>query len=119
MPKNIRFRNCRRRIDPHPGFPLSKSGAARYLAIMSTRFLPLLLSVLFLFTGGLVQAATPYRPPNLEKEIFDTKKLKLDKFDRLDLSVERLVLETEFSTLFTERERGIARQRLLSFGHEP
>lgn len=51
---------------------------------MSTRFLPLLLSLLLFFTGVPAQAATPYRPPNLEKEIFDTKKLKLEKFDRTD-----------------------------------
>lgn len=51
---------------------------------MSTRFLPLLLSLLFLLTGVPAQAASAYRPPNLEKEIFDTKKLKLEKFDRTD-----------------------------------
>jgi hypothetical protein len=49
---------------------------------MSTRFLPLLLSLFCLLSGLPGQAATTYRPPNLEKEIFDTKKIKLEKFDR-------------------------------------
>lgn len=51
---------------------------------MSTRFLPLALAFLVFLTGEPAQAATPYRPPNLEKEIFNTKKLKLDNFDRSD-----------------------------------
>ncbi len=51
---------------------------------MSTRFFPLFLS-LFLFLSGVpARAATAYRPPDLEKEIFDTKKIKLEKFDRTD-----------------------------------
>jgi hypothetical protein len=51
---------------------------------MSTRFFSLFLS-LFLFLSGVpAQAATAYRPPDLEKEIFDTKKIKLEKFDRTD-----------------------------------
>lgn len=49
---------------------------------MSTRFLPLFLSLFFFLCGIPVQAATAYRPPDLEKEIFNTKKVKLDKFDR-------------------------------------
>ena len=32
--------------------------------------------------GTLAPAATPYRPPNLDKEIFKVKKVKLDRFDR-------------------------------------
>ena len=32
-----------------------------------------------------LQAATGYRPPDMEKEIFDTKAIKLDKFDRFGL----------------------------------
>jgi hypothetical protein len=51
---------------------------------MSTRFLAIFLAVWVVVTGLPTQAATPYRPPNLEKEIFDTKKLKLDNFDRSD-----------------------------------
>ncbi len=49
---------------------------------MSTRFLSLLLSLLFLLSGLPGQASTAYRPPDLEKEIFDTKKVKLEKFVR-------------------------------------
>ncbi len=48
------------------------------------RFQPLVLSLLFFLTGFPGQAATAYRPPDLEKEIFDTKKIKLDNFDRTD-----------------------------------
>jgi len=51
---------------------------------MSTRFVPLLLSLFFVLTGVPAQASTPYRPPDLEKEIFDAKKIKLGKFDRTD-----------------------------------
>ena len=77
-------RSLRRRIEVHPGFPLSKSMAAGYLRTMSTRILPLLLSLVFFLCGIPAQAATAYRPPDLEKEIFDTKKIKLEKFDRTD-----------------------------------
>ena len=58
--------------------------AAGYLRTMSTRFLPLFLSLLFFLCGIPAQAATAYRPPDLEKEIFNTKKIKLDNFDRTD-----------------------------------
>ena len=51
---------------------------------MSTRFFPLFLSLFFFFSGVSARAATAYRPPDLEKEIFDTKKIKLEKFDRTD-----------------------------------
>lgn len=48
---------------------------------MILRIFPILLLVLTLLVGGVAQAG-PYRPPNLDKEIFDTKELELDKFDR-------------------------------------
>ena len=51
---------------------------------MSTRFFPLFLSLFFFLSGVPARAATSYRPPDLEKEIFDTKKIKLEKFDRTD-----------------------------------
>ena len=51
---------------------------------MSTRFILLFLSLFFFLSGVPAQAATAYRPPDLEKEIFDTKKIKLEKFDRSD-----------------------------------
>ena len=51
---------------------------------MSTRFFPLFLSLFFFLSGVPARAATAYRPPDLEKEIFDTKKIKLEKFDRTD-----------------------------------
>jgi hypothetical protein len=80
---------------------------------MSTRFLPLLLSLLLFFTGVPAQAATPYRPPNLEKEIFDTKKLKLEKFDRTDaigglVSVARDFDEKEDKVDFEVRAHALA-----------
>ncbi len=34
---------------------------------------------------SIVSAATGYRPPDMKKEIFDTKEIKLDKFDRYGL----------------------------------
>jgi Lon protease (S16) C-terminal proteolytic domain len=57
---------------------------AGYLRTMPTRFLPVLLSLLFFLCGIPAQAVTAYRPPDLEKEIFNTKKIKLEKFDRTD-----------------------------------
>jgi len=48
---------------------------------MISRVLSALLLALGLFSGGLVHADS-YRPPDLEKEIFDTKEIELDKFDR-------------------------------------
>ncbi len=51
---------------------------------MSTRFFPLVLSLFFFLSGVPARSATAYRPPDLEKEIFDTKKIKLEKFDRTD-----------------------------------
>jgi hypothetical protein len=43
------------------------------------------LAVALMATPGLALAAPGYRPPNLDKEIFDVKKLTLDKFDRAGL----------------------------------
>lgn len=51
---------------------------------MSTRLLPLILCFFVTLAGLAAHAAAPYRPPNLEKEIFDTKEIKLGKFDRTD-----------------------------------
>jgi hypothetical protein len=40
---------------------------------------------LLVLTGGVVaEAASPYRPPNLDKPIFAAEKVKLDSFDRTD-----------------------------------
>lgn len=49
---------------------------------MSLRVPCLLALVWSVFLSSHLSAATAYRPPNLKKEIFDTKELKLDKFDR-------------------------------------
>lgn len=43
------------------------------------------LAIAFLALPGLATAAPGYRPPDLEKELFDTKTLSLDKFDRSGL----------------------------------
>ena len=45
--------------------------------------------------------------------------LKLVNAGRLDLSVEALVLTPEYAALFTERERTIARQRLVDHSSRP
>lgn len=37
---------------------------------------------------------------------------------RLDLTVEALVLATDYSSLFTDKEREIARRRLAEYGYE-
>jgi hypothetical protein len=39
--------------------------------------------------------------------------------DRLDLTVEALVVKPEFASLFTEDEIGIAQQRLNQLGYRP
>jgi hypothetical protein len=39
--------------------------------------------------------------------------------DRLDLTVEALVVKSEFASLFTEDEIGIAQQRLDQLGYRP
>jgi hypothetical protein len=44
-----------------------------------------LVPALCLVLGGVTIAQQGYRPPNLEKELFDTKKLELDRFDRSGL----------------------------------
>ena len=38
---------------------------------------------------------------------------------RLDLTVEALILESEWLTLFTDQEREVARKRLRAYGFEP
>ena len=38
--------------------------------------------------------------------------------NRLDLSVEALVLKPEYNDLFTEEEREICRKRLIEFGYK-
>jgi hypothetical protein len=38
---------------------------------------------------------------------------------RLDLTVEALVMRSEYAPLFTEQERGIAASRLARAGHQP
>ena len=38
---------------------------------------------------------------------------------RLDLTVEALVVDPRFAHLFTDEEREVARKRLDDFGHEP
>lgn len=48
---------------------------------MNRRFFSVFILALGLFFGGLAQADS-YRPPDLEKEIFDTKAIDLDRFDR-------------------------------------
>lgn len=48
---------------------------------MTARIFPTLSLIIALVIGGIAQAG-PYRPPDLEKEIFDTKKVELDRFDR-------------------------------------
>ena len=50
----------------------------------TTRFASLL-AVALMATPTLAPAAASYRPPDLEKEIFDVKKISLDKFDRSGL----------------------------------
>jgi hypothetical protein len=40
--------------------------------------------LLVLFAGVVAEAASPYRPPNLEKPIFAPDQVKLDSFDRTD-----------------------------------
>ena len=44
--------------------------------------------------------------------------LRLVRERRLDLSVEYLVLRVRYASLFTERERAVARQRLETYGFE-
>lgn len=44
----------------------------------------LIACLMFLLCGAVAEAASPYRPPNLEKPIFDPGKVKLDTFDRTD-----------------------------------
>ena len=43
---------------------------------------------------------------------------KLWENQRLDLTVEALVMDPRFTSLFTEDERRIARQRLTDYGYE-
>ena len=43
---------------------------------------------------------------------------KLWELKRLDLSAEVLILQPEFSDLFTDEERDICRQRLNQYGYE-
>ncbi len=45
--------------------------------------------------------------------------VKLWELGRLDLSVENLVLQPEWKSLFTDEELGIARQRLKDHGFVP
>jgi hypothetical protein len=44
--------------------------------------------------------------------------VKLWEFKRLDLTVEALVLRPEWSLLFSEEERQIARKRLSDYGYK-
>ena len=44
---------------------------------------------------------------------------KLWEHQRLDLSVEALILEERWTTLFTPEERAIAASRLKEYGYEP
>lgn len=44
---------------------------------------------------------------------------KLWELGRLDLSVEALVLKSEFQSLFTNETRGICRDRLKEYGYFP
>ncbi|MBN8460193.1 MAG: hypothetical protein J0M04_20390 [Verrucomicrobia bacterium] len=44
----------------------------------------------------LAKAAAGYRPPNLEKEIFDVKKISLDKFDRSGLVSALIAVARDF-----------------------
>jgi hypothetical protein len=44
---------------------------------------------------------------------------RLKKEHALNLSVEALVLRSEFSSLFSDEERAIARERLAAFGYTP
>jgi hypothetical protein len=44
---------------------------------------------------------------------------RLWELRRLDLAMENIVLQPEFSELFTEEERAIARKRLQEYGYFP
>ena len=57
-------------------------------------------------------AAPPDEPPGVSDGF-----VTLWERQRLDLTVETLVVDDRFSGLFTEEERGIARKRLADFGY--
>lgn len=63
------------------GFWLFSLGSRGYRSVMIPRIFRHLALWLAFLAGPLLLADT-YRPPDLEKEIFDVKKVDLDKFDR-------------------------------------
>jgi hypothetical protein len=64
--------------------------------------------------GG-VEAARRLLAKNAPSEGFT----RLWEHNRLDLTVEALVLRPEFALLFSEEERAIARDRLEEYGYAP
>jgi len=80
--------------------------ASRAIGYNATRFLSMVNEM-----GGLDAARTLLRAPGVSEGY-----TSLWERGRLDLSVEAVILESEWSALFTEAERGIARKRLKEFG---
>jgi hypothetical protein len=78
----------------------------REVRYVATRFREMIAS-----RGGVETARRLLRRPGVSAGF-----TKLSDAGRLDLTIEYLILQPDFSSLFTFEERGIARQRLMNHG---